>query len=234
MHWMPWSICALLVLGGCSSKPCCERGWIGGSVKPVARCGTWCRNPPAYGADGVYGMPQGVDTPRGLLVTRVPPSSPAQNAGLLESDLILAIDGRPVADPVSFREAVETRAPGDTLQLDVWRQGRRVIVPVVVGRERYRREAVVAVYLPVPTNLALDLWPFDDGFDVLGLVSARANDDRRDLASAERVYLRTAVPGEEAPVVRQETVDVRVFPLAAGTGVKVHSQEAVPASVRGS
>ncbi|MDJ0976179.1 MAG: PDZ domain-containing protein [Planctomycetota bacterium] len=185
--------------------------------------------PPAYNACDVTGMPQDVDAQRALLLTHVPPSSPLAQAGLQASDLVLAVDGTPVADTTRFRERIEARTPGETTTLDVWRDGRRMRVPVVVGRETYERIATFGLVVPIPTNLRLDLWPFDDGIDVLGLVTARRDARRHDLEVPERTYLRTAVPGQEALATRQEMVDVRVFPIAVGTGVRVHTQEALPA-----
>ncbi len=231
MRWMPGSICALILLSACCGTPCHERGWVGGTVKPVTRCGTWCQSPPSYNACEVRGMPADVRGARALLVTRVPAGSPIERAGLQPSDLILGVDGQRVADSIAFREAAEAREPGSAMQLDVWRAGQRITLPVVVGRETYEKVATVAVFIPFPSRLTLDLWPFDDGIDVLGLVAARSDRSRRDLVDAERTYLRRAVPQAEAPMPRQESVEVRVFPLSVGTSIQVRSQEAVAPSV---
>lgn len=230
MHRLPWLICALLALSACCQRPCHQRGWIGGTTTPVVRCGTGSTRPLAADARGVTGMPADVAASRALLLTRVPPGSPLARAGLHEGDLLLALDGAPLGDPIAFREGIEARQPGACVQLEVWRAGRRFGIPVVVGRETFRRIAVVGAYVPVPAGLALDLWPFDDGVDVLGLVVARRRAERQDLETPERRMRRAAAPDRAGPPVRQETLDVRVFPLAVGTGVEVLDQEAVPPS----
>ncbi len=85
----------------------------------------------------------------GLLVQSVRPGSGAAAAGLragsrpvvvggesylLGGDLIVAVDGRPVATPEQLRDLIETRRPGDRLRLAVYRGGARRTVEVTLGR----------------------------------------------------------------------------------------------------
>lgn len=221
-------VCGLVLLAGCASKPCHERGWVGGTTEP-ARCadGFLATAPSDRGAD-VVGVPPGL-TRGGLVVTRVPGSSPAATAGLRESDLILAVDGTAVTDPEALREDIEARTPGTTVNLDVWRCGARHCIPVVVGRETYRRSFTVALWLPLKPVAQLDLWPFDDGVDVLGVVRAKCDSRRYDLDTPERRYLACAHPGACLPAPRQEMVEVGVLPLFLGRHVEVLRQEAAPA-----
>lgn len=226
MHRLSMSLCVLTFLAGCASKPCHERGWIGGTTKPVERT-AFLRCAPCYTSADVIGMPAGVPEQSGLLVTDVPGGSPLAQAGLSRGDLILGVDGVPVAEPVAFRECVESRVPGDTTTLDVWRQGQRLQVPVVVGRERYKRAGTVAFYLLTWPSSELDLWPLDDGINVLGLVTAKTTCERHDLETTERAYLRAAVPCKSPPALQQERVRVAVLPFMVGTHVEVLSQEPV-------
>lgn len=228
MHRLLGSLCVLTLLAGCASKPCHERGWIGGTTKPVQRS-AFLRCAPNYTAADVLGMPADVPEQAGLLVTDVPSGSPLARAGLSEGDLILGVDGVSVAEPVAFRECVESRVPGDTTTLDVWRGGQRLRVPVVVGRERYQRSGTVAFYLLAWPSSELDLWPLDDGINVLGLVTAKRSCVRHDLETTERAYLRAAVPCEPPLARHQESVRVAVLPLMVGTHVEVLSQEPVAA-----
>ncbi|WP_312516106.1 RIP metalloprotease RseP [Massilia sp.] len=63
------------------------------------------------------------------LVQDVLAGGAGQRAGLQKGDLVLRVDGRPVADGIAFIEAVRG-APGKTLQLDVERAGRTVTLPL--------------------------------------------------------------------------------------------------------
>nr|WP_242521870.1 DegQ family serine endoprotease [Motiliproteus sp. SC1-56] len=59
----------------------------------------------------------------GVLINQVVPGSAAEQAGLRAGDVILAIDGRPVADPAVLRTRLGMLAVGDTLQLELLRDG---------------------------------------------------------------------------------------------------------------
>ncbi|MDR7512045.1 MAG: PDZ domain-containing protein, partial [Armatimonadota bacterium] len=92
-----------------------ERPWIG-----IA--GTSVPQDPA--------LPRGVPAPRGVLVTEVLPGSPARAAGLrgLNSDgppgdIIVMIDGQPVADWDDLLRVLGARQPGDRIQLGIVRAG---------------------------------------------------------------------------------------------------------------
>lgn len=62
--------------------------------------------------------------PQGLIVTDVWPSGPADRAGLLEGDIVTAIDGTEVNDQGGLNFRVGTRAPRDTVQVSILRDGR--------------------------------------------------------------------------------------------------------------
>lgn len=63
------------------------------------------------------------------LVQDVLAGGAGQRAGLQKGDLVLRVDGRPVADGIAFIDAVRGAA-GKTLQLDVERGGRTVTLPL--------------------------------------------------------------------------------------------------------
>jgi hypothetical protein len=211
-------------LAGCATKPCRERGWIGGDVKCVRACAGWLEEPaPALACDAVIGMPADAGAPCGLLVLEAPDSSPLAQAGVRRGDLIVALDGRRVADPLAFRRAVESRKPGAVATLEVWRAGAKIDHPVVVGRERYQRQGVLSLRIPICPHVDLD--PFDDGINVFGLVVAESHPRRTDLATVERSYLARALPGARPAAPVQETVEVGVFPLYLGAQTRVLAQE---------
>jgi serine protease Do len=66
----------------------------------------------------------------GALVSRVRGGGPAERAGVKRSDLLVKIEGRPLASGRDFYETLESSTPGQTLALELWRAGetRRVSV----------------------------------------------------------------------------------------------------------
>jgi serine protease Do len=69
----------------------------------------------------------------GLLVTDVTADSPAEMAGLQIGDVLIGTGGALFARPDSLLRALNNGEPGDALQLDVMRGGRRASVNVRIG-----------------------------------------------------------------------------------------------------
>lgn len=76
----------------------------------------------------------GLKDQRGVLVNQVAPGSPAERAGLRAGDVLLSFDGTPLADGGQYRNRAAMAEPGSTVVLGVIRDGRRMDVPVRVGR----------------------------------------------------------------------------------------------------
>jgi serine protease Do len=70
-----------------------------------------------------------LDRPGGVLVTAVQPDSPADEAGLGNGDVILAVNDQPVNDSQALRFRIATLSIGDTARLGIWRRGERQQVP---------------------------------------------------------------------------------------------------------
>jgi hypothetical protein len=219
---------ASVVSAACSGPRCRQRGWVGGDFERVRACGGWLEpEAPACAPGKVIGMPAQVGARSGLLLLRAGPTSPLTRAGLREGDLVVAVDGRPVEDPMAFRRGVEARHPGTAVTLDAWRDGAMLRARVTVGRETYEKVTTVGMYLGASPHA--DLWPFDDGIDVLGLVVAKSSSRRNDLDGPRREYLAKAMPAKNVGPVRQEDVNVRVLPLLVGTHKLIRAQEPVAA-----
>jgi S1-C subfamily serine protease len=59
----------------------------------------------------------------GALVVNVEPTSPAADAGVQEQDVVIAVDGRPVASSEELVVAVDAHNPGDSVTLELVRAG---------------------------------------------------------------------------------------------------------------
>lgn len=69
----------------------------------------------------------------GVVVYNTVPGSPAQQAGILANDVVVAVNDQPVADSVEFRVQVGKAPLGSTVNLKVWRYMAFQTVPVMVG-----------------------------------------------------------------------------------------------------
>ncbi|MDO8718101.1 MAG: DegQ family serine endoprotease [Polaromonas sp.] len=64
-----------------------------------------------------------LDKPEGALVSSVEKGSPADKAGLQSGDVIRQVNGKPIVSSGDLPAVIGLAAPGDTVKLEVWRQG---------------------------------------------------------------------------------------------------------------
>ncbi|MDP2817178.1 MAG: DegQ family serine endoprotease [Polaromonas sp.] len=64
-----------------------------------------------------------LDKPEGALVSSVEKGGPADQAGLQSGDVIRQANGQPIVSSGDLPAVIGLAAPGDTLKLEVWRQG---------------------------------------------------------------------------------------------------------------
>jgi serine protease Do len=66
----------------------------------------------------------GLSPPSGVLLDSVDPAGPLARAGIRQGDVVLAIDGRMIRDPVELRFRISTKQIGDQSEIEFWRHGR--------------------------------------------------------------------------------------------------------------
>jgi len=103
------------------------RGWIGVSIQSVS--------PDIAKAFALSGEP------RGALVTSVSEKSPAERADILKGDIILEVNGSPIADSQELRLKIAMMAPGIIVRLRVLRDGQERDVNVTLGESAAEPEA---------------------------------------------------------------------------------------------
>jgi len=73
----------------------------------------------------------------GVAVLRVGEGSPAERAGIQPGDIILSYNGYTVLGVSEFEKAVAQLVPGETVEFVILREGKRLVVPAVIGAKAY-------------------------------------------------------------------------------------------------
>jgi serine protease Do len=94
------------------------RGWIGVQIQPVT----------ADIADSL-----GMKDPHGALVAEPQADSPAAKAGVKSGDVIVSLDGRPVPDARTLARRISAMAPGTTVKIGVFRNGKEEQLSMTLG-----------------------------------------------------------------------------------------------------
>jgi len=95
------------------------RGWIGVEVQELT--------PPVAESFKLAGT-------RGALIAGVLRGGPADKAGIKPGDVLLEVQGKPVADPAAMLNLIAALPPGSPATMKVKRQGQDVDASVTVGR----------------------------------------------------------------------------------------------------
>lgn len=93
------------------------RGYIGVTIKDL---------------DVTYAKAVGLSTAEGVLVEDLTANGAAREAGLKEGDVLLEIDGRPLAQRGDLQAYISTKKPGDHVKISLFRSGSKMIKDVVL------------------------------------------------------------------------------------------------------
>lgn len=112
----------------------------------------------------------GVSAPKGVLIAKVFSGTPAARAGLKPGDIIVDIDGHPIANESAYRFRMAAAGPGDVKKVAVLRDGTRHVIAVkletppdvpmnqpmeLTGRNPLSGSVVVTLSPAVATELGL-------------------------------------------------------------------------------
>ena len=71
---------------------------------------------------------------KGAFVSEVVPGSAADEGGLQAGDVIVAVDGEDIDKATDVRDQILDHEPGDTVEIDIVRQGEEQTLEVTLGR----------------------------------------------------------------------------------------------------
>jgi PDZ domain-containing protein len=177
----------------------------------------------------------------GVLISAVGPNSPAARE-LRPSDVIVAVNGRPVRTPDALRRLIRRTTPGKQITLDVRRGSKLEKVTLTTARDpRSPNRAVIGVLVEESVSIDLPIAVRIDAGDVggpsAGLAFALAVMEElgRDVDHGYKVAVtgEIALNGDVRPVggVRQKTIgaersDVDLFLVPAGENAEEARREA--------
>jgi serine protease Do len=156
-----------------------SRGWLGVQIQPVTE-------------DIAESL--GLQDTKGALVSEPQPDGPAQAAGVEAGDVIMAVNGQPVASPKELARLIGGLQPNAAAKVTVWRDGKSRVLDVNLG-EMPGAEQRAAVEPAAP-----DTGEMLEGF---GLTVARADD-------GNGVVVTDVEPGSDAEERGLEVGDVIV------------------------
>lgn len=194
-----------------------HRAWLGGEFKLAKRGGE------PFSPTRVGAFPRDLKQRAGIFVSAAHAETPLATAGIVAGDLILALDDKPVTSLKALQRAVESRAPGDTIRLSVYRDGDVEERTATLGIESYERWRTLSVGLMLTSKI--DLVPNPE-FSAVALGFNRRN-ERIDLRSPEVEFFRRHRKGSngERGIAGRESWQAWCVLFSLGGHKQIVSQE---------
>jgi serine protease Do len=185
------------------------RGIIGVTIQPVT---------------SALAESYGLDRPRGAAVGSVNKGGPADRAGIQPDDVILGVNGKPVASNSDLPPMIATIRPGTTAELEIWRNKASKHVSVVVEELQEDNRPKRTARSSMRDNAAAG-----SAVDKLGL-------SVRELTASEKRQLRTdgSVVVDEASGAAAEAGIESGDVILSANGKDVSTVDGLRAAVRGS
>ncbi len=104
----------------------------------------------------------GLEKPGGVVVRELHSDGPAKAAGIQPGDVLLTVNGKPIADPRGMAFRLATLKVGDTATLALWRRGQRIELPIALvaaPRDPLPRETLLDGRQPLQGALVANLSP---------------------------------------------------------------------------
>jgi len=166
-----------------------SRGWIGGEYKLAKRHWSWFSS-----TEAVVAFPRSLTNTQkaGILVTSLSTNTPACLSGLREGDLLLEIDHKKVTSLSGFRQMIDQTAPGTSITIRAYRDGKLQDYQVTVGSEAFRHQGILGFILPpIISEPGLK---FNPGFSFIVFGLSWDTGKRVELGSAEQSFVRDCSP----------------------------------------
>jgi membrane-associated protease RseP (regulator of RpoE activity) len=112
-------------------------------------------------------LPEDITHNQGLLIMRVMPGSPAEQAGLRQHDVLLSVNGQTLITPEDLIRVVNKTTPGNAISLELLRHGRVQKKDVTLEAKQVRQPGIPSPYprmnAPQPMMPALPTPPVPEG-----------------------------------------------------------------------
>ncbi|WP_431266289.1 DegQ family serine endoprotease [Roseateles chitinivorans] len=160
-----------------------------------------------------------LDRPEGALVANVEDNGPAAKAGLRSGDVILGFKGQRIVSSGDLPALVDQSLPGDKVDIDVWRSGKRETVTATLGDANEKG-----------AKLAKGGGEADADHAKLGLtLRPLQSEERRQLGTRDGLLIQEVGDGSAAARAGVRPGDV----LLAVNGTPVQSLDQVRSAVKG-
>jgi len=117
-----------------------HRGWLGVGIDPLPE-----------------EMAEKNNSDKGVVVTSVFEGDPAHQAGLKVGDIILKIGGADVDSPNTLIRIIGTITPGQTINLDILRNGKGMMVPVKLESKKKKTSLLASLTPSDPSTLGFSV-----------------------------------------------------------------------------